>query len=119
MLRELPVTQPKGEPFRRWYADDYFDLFVWTSDGGAVVAFELCYDKPGCERALIWSRETGWGHFRVDSGEATPIKNRTPILVSDGSFPKALVVAQLTEASTAIDPMARTFVLGKLQELAS
>lgn len=104
MLSELPVTQPTNEPLRQWFADENFDLLVWTSEGGGVVAFELCYDKPRRERALTWSREFGWGHFRVDSGEATPIKNRTPILVSDGSFPKAQVVAQLTEASTTIDP---------------
>jgi hypothetical protein len=118
MLRELPVTQQTSEPPRRWFADEYFDLVVWTSEGGAVVAFELCYDKPRHERALTWSHELGWRHFRVDSGEVTPIKNRTPILVSDGSLPAVQVVAQLTEASIAIDPTIRTFVLSKLRELA-
>ena len=109
MLQELPVTHRTTEPRRRWFADEYFDLVVWTSKS-AIVAFDLCYDKPRFERALTWSREHGWGHFRVDSGEDTPVKNRTPILVSDGLFPKAQVLAHLT---------VRAFVLTKLQEFVS
>jgi hypothetical protein len=116
VLREIAATQQKGEPPRRWFADDYFDLVVWTSEELGVVAFELCYDKPLCERALRWSCALGWAHFQVDSGEATPMRNRTPILLSDGPFPQAEVVGRFTEAATAIDPMVRTFVLAKLQE---
>jgi len=116
MLQEFPVTHRTTEPLRRWFADEYFDLVVWTSETGAIVAFELCYDKPRFERALTWSQERGWGHFRVDSGEDTPIKNHTPILVSDGLFPKSQVIAHLSEASTCIDPTVRAFVLTKLEE---
>jgi hypothetical protein len=119
MLQEFPVTQRTTEPLRRWFADEYFDLVVWTSETNAIVAFELCYDKPRFERALTWSGEHGWGHFRVDSGEDTPVKNRTPILASDGSFPKAQVLAHLSEAPTAIDPTVRAFVLTKLQDFVS
>ena len=119
MLQEFPATQRTKEPPRRWFADEHFDLVVWTSETGEIVAFELSYGKPRFERALTWSREDGYGHFRVDSGEESPIKNRTPILVSDGLFPKAQVIADLTEASGAMDPKVHAFVLTKLQEFSS
>jgi hypothetical protein len=116
MLEEFLVAQRTTEPFRRWFADEHFDLVVWTSETGAIVAFELSYGKPRFERALTWSHEDGYGHFRIDSGEESPTKSRTPILVSDGSFPKVQVIADLTEASVAIDPTVRAFVVTKLEE---
>ena len=45
------VRQIEGEPFRRWYADDYFDLFIWFDDNDKVTGFQLCYDKFG-QRAV-------------------------------------------------------------------
>jgi len=116
MLREIPVTQTEQEPRRRWFADEYFDLVVWLSDTSTVVAFELCYDGPRVERAVRWSGDHGYGHFRVDTGEETPMRNRTPILISDGSFPKEQVVAGFSQASATLDPAIRTFVLRRLQE---
>ena len=103
MLQEIPVTQADREPRRRWFTDDYFDLVVWLSDTAAVVAFELCYDRPRAERSVTWSSDHGYGHFRVDTSETTPTRSRTPILVSDGSFPKEQVVAGFTEASDTLD----------------
>ena len=51
MLQEIAVASRTTEPHRRWFADEDFDLVVWTSAIGAIVAFELCYDKPRIERA--------------------------------------------------------------------
>src|SRR6266481_5642714 len=100
MLQEVPAVQVAREPHRRWFADEYFDL---------------CYDKPRLERAVIWSRDRGHEHFRVDAGDDTPMRNRTPILVSDGSFPKEQVIAQFIQAAAALAPPIRTFVLERLR----
>jgi hypothetical protein len=115
MLREVPPSyHARGRP-HRWFTDEHFDLIVWTADSAAVLAFELCYDQSRHERALIWSADAGYEHFRVDAGEDSAVKNRTPILVSDGSFPKARVIADFTQASVAIDSTVRDSILRKLQ----
>ena len=49
MLREMArVRQQDPAVRRRWFRDDYFDLFTWQKgdgpDGGIVVGFQLCYD---------------------------------------------------------------------------
>jgi hypothetical protein len=46
---------------KRWFHDDYFDLFVWESDG-EVMLFQLCYGNDTKERALVWDRKRGFFH---------------------------------------------------------
>ncbi len=75
MLREiLDVLQDDPSSQRRWFHDDYFDLFVrQTAD--ELAAFELCYGIHSSERALVWSAGRGYFH---DGGplEADPIVGR-------------------------------------------
>jgi hypothetical protein len=117
LLQELTVTQAAGEPRRRWFADEYFDLVVWMADADGIAGFELCYDKPHAERAVTWSRDGAYGFFRVDTGADTPTRNLTPILVPDGSFPRDQIIARFTQRSGALDPVVRAFVLQRLREL--
>lgn len=76
-----------GDSRRRWMADDYFDLIVWYEPSNAIHGFQLCYGKPVQERALTWLKPRGFSHSKIDSGDEDPGANRTPILLSDGSFP--------------------------------
>jgi hypothetical protein len=46
---------------RRWFHDDYFDLFVWQA-GGEVTLFQLCYGADSAERALVWDKSRGFFH---------------------------------------------------------
>jgi len=119
VLREASAPTPDAGRTRRWFADDSFDLVVWVAPAGTVAAFELCYDRPAEERALTWSAEDGFRHFRVDAGEDTPTRNRSPILVAGGGVPGAELVARFAEASRAIDPAIRAFVLDRLASLPS
>lgn len=62
-MREiLGVTQDSPLTQRRWFHDDYFDLFVSQAAGGALHGFELCYGLDSGERALVWDRERGYFH---------------------------------------------------------
>lgn len=82
MLEEIDDVKPEpGGEKRRWFRDEYFDLFVW-SDAQGIRAFELCYDKLGDERLLAWRRGGEVTHAKVDSGEDNPSKNNTPIVVA-------------------------------------
>lgn len=86
VLREV-FDVPQDDPThqRRWFHDDYFDLFVRQA-GSELTDFELCYGIDSNEQALAWSRGKGYfhdgetsGHFigaRLSSGdplEADPI----------------------------------------------
>ena len=89
MIREiLPVRQNEGEPFRRWFTDDYWDLYVWFNDKKKIVGFQLCYGKPDDEHALTWLTEGKFIHTRVSDsspGRYGPTME-APILVADGLF---------------------------------
>lgn len=62
MLHEITgVSQDAGGHVRRWFHDDYFDLFVKQDRDGEIVALELCYGAGHKERALVWKKD--YGHF--------------------------------------------------------
>jgi hypothetical protein len=115
------VRQIRGEGHRRWFADEYFDLIVWSdrpgTDRSHITGFQLCYDRSGYERALTWTRDHGYSHEKVDTGESGPggLKS-TPILVADGFFDGAQVAMRFREASKGIDPDIADLVLDKLAE---
>ena len=105
MLREiLGVLQDDPTSERRWFHDDYFDLFVRQA-GDELVAFELCYSIFSNERALAWRRGQGYFHdgdttggefigARVAAGdplEADPIIARFERAA--GGLPEALRLA--------------------------
>ena len=119
MLQEnVRKTDEGQEPRRRWSSDEYFDPVVWQASGDGIVGFQLCYDKVRTERAVSWTRSRGYGHFRVESGEDTPVKNMTPVLVSAEAPAKDPLLARFSEASRTLDPIIRDFILQRLREYA-
>jgi hypothetical protein len=71
VLKEiLGVSQDDPSSERRWFHDDYFDLFV-RQTGDELAAFDLCYGIDSNERALVWSRSHGYFHDggTSDSGD--------------------------------------------------
>jgi hypothetical protein len=61
MLREIFGLADDPPARRRWFHDDYFDLFVWET-GDGVTLFQLCYGPDSTERALVWDRGRGLFH---------------------------------------------------------
>jgi hypothetical protein len=121
MLREITaVRQDHPGLRRRWFQDDYFDLFVWAEPSGEIAAFHLSYDRGGCERMLGWHRDKGYLHRQVDSGEAWPNANLTPLLVEGaGRFPKYRVIAEFDARSQALDQPLRSLVREKAAKYVS
>ena len=113
MLTELPSRQAPGEPRRRWFRDEDFDLIVWLAHDGAIDGFQLCYTSDGVEHALTWTRTGGYSHNRIDDGEGGAAKNQTPILVADGRFPGSEVVSGFEQHSAQLDATIRAFVIAK------
>jgi len=81
------------------------------------VAIQLCYDKSSTERAVSWSPQRGHEHVLVDDGEASPLRNQTPLFVADGPFRKDRIVEAFLRAAEALDPAIRSFVVARLLEL--
>lgn len=117
MLREVKgVRQDNPRLRRRWFQDEFFDLFVWTGTGGEVTAFQLCYDRLRHERVLAWSQSGGFIHRRIDDGEHTPVKNMAPIMVADGAFPAARIATEFETRDAALDQDLQHFVRARIRE---
>lgn len=105
-----------GEPYRRrWFTDDFFDLFVWYADDRQVLGFQLCYDKPGNEHALTWRRDAGFSHRRVDDGDRCQ-RNATEWLMPDGVFSGSRLLARFLAESRAVDPDLVDLVRSRIEE---
>lgn len=71
MLREIEGVAAEPSTHRRWFHDDYFDLFVWQTERGEVTLFQLCYGAAASGQALVWHREAGL--FYDGEKPATPL----------------------------------------------
>ena len=111
MLREMQsVRQQDPQVRRRWFRDDYFDLFTWQRPDGGIAGFQLCYDLPNYERVLSWRDTQGYSHHSVDGGEQSPFKNRTPIMVLDGPLPLPTVLEEFDRRASELDPALHGFL---------
>lgn len=119
MLVTRPIEPVTGDLPRRWMTDDYFDLIVWYDSDGRVHGFQLCYDKPGRERALTWTWADGARHGRIDTGEYDPRANRTPVLIPESGFPADAVKTEFVSRSAQLTEPIRTLVLSTIVEFAS
>jgi len=61
MLKEILGVTDDPPAKRRWFHDDFFDLFVWQAEG-AVTLFQLCYGADATERAIVWDKSRGFFH---------------------------------------------------------
>ena len=117
MLREITrVQQQDPKRRRRWFQDGYFDLFLWQTAAGAIDALQLCYDIRRRERALLWSEAQGFFHDGVDTGEDSPLADRSPQFVRDGAFQWSEVRTRFRDAAGDVPAEISEFVLGKIDE---
>ena len=121
MLREIAdAKQIPGEPKRRWFSDESFDLIVWEDPAEGIAGFQLCYDKGTDQRALTWFPDSGLRDCAVDNGESRPGKPKAvPILIcesdADGRFVRAArspraVLDRFRRAGRDLDPEIVRFV---------
>jgi len=61
MMKEIFGLADDPPARRRWFHDEYFDLFVWQT-AGEVTLFQLCYGAGSAERALVWDKSRGLFH---------------------------------------------------------
>ena len=118
MLRETPdVRQIPGEPPRRWFEDEFFDLIVWLEPDGSVWGFQLCYDRGYNPRALTWTKAKGYTHDGIDDGEAGGrLCKSSPILVQDGLFDTKSIYPRFKQESALLPKEIRKTVSEKIKE---
>jgi hypothetical protein len=115
MLTEIRFkADSKSE--KRWYQDEYFDLFIWQDETEQITSFQLCYDRLGDERVIYWDSERGFAHYRVDDGEDSPHKNMSPVLVRTGELPSNEVFTLFVQSSQLMDSDLSRFIIQKLDE---
>jgi hypothetical protein len=62
MMKEILGVTDEPQARRRWFHDEYFDLFVWQTASGELVSFQLCYGADASEQALVWNKVLGFFH---------------------------------------------------------
>ena len=118
-MREIgQVRQDSERGLRRWFQDDYFDLFVWQDASARPIAFQLCYEREAVEGSISWSEADGFRHARVDAGarRAQLGHPMTPVLRPDGVPPYYRIFNRFLAAATDADPLVGGFVLDRLRE---
>jgi hypothetical protein len=117
MLTEFgTLRQRDDEPLRRWFQSDGEDLIMWVGADGAILGFQLCYDRLRAERALTWREGEGYSHMRVDDGEAIgKVRKSSPILLPDGAFDAQAMLAKFLEISAQLPAPIVDFVRGKIE----
>lgn len=116
-LRELPrVQQVAGAPRRRWFHGHAMDLVVWEDSDGALLGFQLAYDKHRDEHSIEWRAGRGFCHYQVNDGEALALSKETPFLYPDGAFERDRVLAAFLAAAGTLPPKIADFIAARLRE---
>jgi hypothetical protein len=117
MLREIVnAAQIDGEPRRRWFSGTEMDLYVWYAENGAILQFQICYDKGPDERTLTWHRDDGFAHHKVDSGENRTLHMKSsPVMTDRTGFDIAAIIAVFREAGRKLEYDLHEFIINRLE----
>jgi hypothetical protein len=115
LLKEiLGVMQDDPASERRWFHDDYFDLYT-RETSGQLVAFELCYGIHAYERALAWIQGRGFFH----DGGTSPEGDFIGALLSLGDpLEVDPIIARFQVAAAGLPGLLRGAVETRLREYA-
>jgi hypothetical protein len=113
MMREILGVADEADTHRRWFHDDYFDLFVWLTGGGEIVHFQLCYGIDSSERALVWHKQGGFFLDGVEDG-----KSGKGEILGEKQTPSGAhsVVARFQTAARTLPEDVRVAITARLRE---
>ena len=119
VLHEIKnVKQERGAGRRRWFESEGLEVVVWFDRHGHVTGFQLCYDLGHGDHALTWRDGSGFAHSAIDTGDESPLVNRTPVLEPDRDVPWDEISRLFDERSATLEPPLRQLIHGKLAEQA-
>jgi hypothetical protein len=105
MMREIEGVTEEPRTRRRWFHDEFFDLFVWETETGDVTLFQLCYGTGKHEQALVWHRDAGLFH---DGAEVRPD--------AAGSSPADPIITRFEAAAEALPRKVKRAVSQRVRE---
>jgi hypothetical protein len=117
MFREIRGVQQRAATGRkRWFQDEFFDLFITQNFIGKPQWFQLCYlrDTPW-ERVLEWKRGRGFQHFKLKQ----PFHSRSAesnVLIYDGVMPYHEVTQRFAASAPGLPAAIAAFVSDKVLE---
>ncbi len=116
-LKEIKnVRQISGEGFRRWFTDDFFDLYIWYQDNKKdITGFQLAYGEVERDHALTWTVNHGFSHDGVDDGNITGSYKRSPILIANGMFDPDSLIHMFEEHQGDLDKKLFSFIKTKIK----
>lgn len=91
------------------------DLFIWMDDEDEIVGYQLSYNKPHDEKALVWDREKGFTHLGVDDGARPGKHPGSPLLIKDGVFIPANVVAMIRNDKGDLASWIKNFIISGIE----
>jgi hypothetical protein len=116
MMREIAgVVQGDTSTRRRWFHDEYFDLFVWQNTANEVESFQLCYGMDSSESALEWRKGRGFFH---DGAKAVPGGILDAQSRADGQSPAAAITSRFEFDARALPDDIREAVTARIREYA-
>lgn len=116
MFREIATQRTHSQGYRRrWFQSDKMDLYTWHTDSGAILGFQLAYDRLTTQRAITWISGKGYFHARVDEGEPSFV-SPTPFLVPEAGFDAYRVHAEFIAQAAEIDKDIALLVSRKLRD---
>ncbi|TNF32927.1 MAG: hypothetical protein EP315_09005 [Gammaproteobacteria bacterium] len=117
MLQPVKARQDTDQP-RLWFNDKDHDLFIWLDDRQQVVSFQFSYNKLHNEHIIVWHRDKGFTHDRIDNGEPGDGRYKmTPILLPDGDADFVHLAQEFKHISQLIEPALAEFIYEKLSTL--
>jgi hypothetical protein len=120
-VREIRgVDQRDPQRVKRWFQDDYFDLYVWQDRAGEPRRFQLCYERDTRrERALEWQHGIGFQHLTVRQRYGgSPGRDHSGDMALDGVLPYVALQDRFAAAAQNLPPELRRFIEEKLTEYA-
>jgi hypothetical protein len=117
MMKEILGVTDEPRTQRRWFHDDYFDLFVWQTSSGEVTLFQLCYGIASSERALVWHKYGGFFHDGVEAARSA--EQALGAQLGRGAPLSAdPIMARFAEAANSLPEDIRGFISDRLREYA-
>jgi hypothetical protein len=110
------LKQERGPGRRRWFESDGLEVVVWYGSDERVTGFQLCYDFGRGDHALTWRPGGGFAHSTIDTGDESPLVNRTPILEPDGEVPWTKLAEVFDACSSTLEPGLQELIRDKLAE---
>lgn len=110
------MKQERGPGRRRWFEAEALELVVWfDAEGKRATGFQVGYDFGGGERALTWREGEGFTHSIVDTGDADPLRNETPVLRPEPNVPWSEIARAFEACSGELESGLRELVQEKLR----